>query len=315
MRIMSTLNGMTTEQFNENFVNMIDDPNFVKEASMRGAQYVKLKLREEGIMRRYFGDDMEPVTPEDPRYQIDIENVDSGYMLLDREPDSYALKMNFRGEPTAEYIKSDKWIVTFLKYISPEFQKDEAELRNIRIPITDLIRKQLVFELQQQEDLYFKKVIDTAIATTGKLHTSTSNYFKKDDLTELYNMIDDDRLEATTVIMARATLNDAYKWNHSEVGTLVKEVWDNGVKTLTLGGKKLILTSNRDVIKRGEIYTLTDTDYFGAAFTLGNPTFWMQKDKTLLKMATWYYAGFNIGNVRSVAKMELSVQPTQGVDN
>lgn len=297
---------ISAEQFNENFMNIIDDPAKIKEAAQAGSRYVRMKLREEGVMRRYFGDLMERVTTEDPRYQIDPENSDSGYMLLDREPDSYAMKMTMRGEPEAEYIQGDKWIVPFLKYGSPVFEKNEMELKNIRIPITDIIRQNVILDMQQQEDQYFFKIIEAAVNMTGNVYNSTKSYFQKDDLTKLFNMIDTQRLSAATIVMSRATLNDAYQWNHTEVGSLIETVVEDGVEQLRLGGKRLITTSNTDVIKPGNVYVFTQPEFFGSAFTLDDPTFWMQKDKDVLKMSSWYYAGFNIGNVKSVAKMQLS---------
>src|SRR5690606_29324780 len=97
---------------------------------------------------RYFGDDFERVTTEDPRYQID-PNTDSGYLLIDKEPDSYALKMSYRAQPQAEYIEGQKFIVPFAKYESPIFEKSEMELRNIRMPITEVIRCNVYLDLQQ----------------------------------------------------------------------------------------------------------------------------------------------------------------------
>lgn len=297
---------ISVEQFNENFMDIIEDPGKVKEASIAGSRYVRMKLREEGVMRRFFGDLFERATTEDPRYQIDPENSDSGYMLLDREPDSYALKLTMRGEPTGEYIMGDKWQVPFLKYASPVFEKNEMELKNIRIPITDIIRQNVILDMQEKEDNYFFKILDAAIDINDNLYSSTNTTFQKDDLNKMFNMIDTERLKTETVIMHRSTLNDAYTWNHTEVGSLITRVIEDGAEQLKIGGKRLITTSNTDVIEPGEIYVTTAPEFFGSAFELGDPTFWMQKDKDLLRMSSWYYAGFNLGNYKSVGKMVLA---------
>jgi len=263
-----------------------------------------MRLREEGVMRRFFGD-IERVTTEDTRYQIDHENSDTGYMLLDREPDSYALRLSMRGEPTSEYFRGDKWLIPFEKFASPVFEKNEMELRNIRIPITDIIRTNVILDMQQEEDIKFFKKCDAAIALSGNLYNSTNSEFKKDDLTKLFNILDINRLKADTIIMHRATLNDVYQWNHTEVGGLITNIIENGVEQQRIAGKRLITTANSDVIAPGHIYVTTEKDFFGEAFDLGNPTFWMQKDKDLLKMASWYFTGMNIGNYKAVGKMVL----------
>jgi hypothetical protein len=47
-------------------------------------------------------------------------------------------------------------------------------------------------------------------------------------------------------------------------------------------------------------------DFLGVAASLGNPTFWVQKKMDLLRMASWYYAGVNLGNIRGVARLRLA---------
>ena len=296
---------ISVEQFNEEFLELIDDPKLEKEASVVGSRYVRMKLREEGVMRRYF-EDIERVTTEDNRYQIDPDNSDSGYMLLDREPDSYALRLTSRGEPTGEYIQGDKWIVPFQKYASPEWEKNEQELRNIRIPITDIIRQNVVLDMQEEEDLDFKNKLNAAIEISENEYVTTNDAFYKDDLTKLFNMIDHNRLKSHTIIMARPTLNDIYGWDYSEVGGLVTDAVENGVDDSRIGGKRLITTSNTDVIKPGEIYVLTAPEFLGESFDLHDPKFWMKKDKDMISMSSWYYNGFNIGNYKSVGRMVLA---------
>ncbi len=297
---------ISIEQFNEHFMSIVEDPSMIKQAQQAGSQYIRQKLREDGVMRRYFGDYMERVTTEDPRYQIDPGNSDTGYLLIDKEPDSYALQMTFRAQPQAEYVMGDKFIVPFAKYQSPVFEKNEMELKNVRMPITDVIRVNVLYDMQEKEDLYFKNVLDTAIETTDNLVTSGEELLNKSDLRKLINMVETKRLRVEALVMALPTLNDALEWQHNDIGDTVSRVVRDGVPYDTLFGKRLITTINTDVLKPGELYALVAPDFLGVAATLGDPTFWLQKQMDLLRMASWYYAGFNIGNVRGIARLELA---------
>ena len=58
---------VSTEQFNEHFMSIVEDPSMIKQATEVGSQFIRQKLREDGVMRRYFGDAFETVTTEDPR--------------------------------------------------------------------------------------------------------------------------------------------------------------------------------------------------------------------------------------------------------
>ena len=297
---------ISTEQFNEHFMSIVEDPSMIKQATEVGSQFIRQKLREDGVMRRYFGDAFETVTTEDPRYQIDQKNSDTGYLLIDKEPDSYALQMTFRGQPQAEYITGSKFIVPFSKFQSPVMEKNEMELKNIRMPITRIIQTNLLYDMQEQEDLYFKSILDTAVTVTSNAATSSNERLTKADLRELINLVEVKRLRTEAFIMSTTTLNDALEWQHNDIGDTVSEVVRDGVPYDTLFGKRLITTTNSDVIKHGEVYALVAPDFLGVAAALGNPTFWVQKKMDLLRMASWYYAGVNLGNIRGIARLRLA---------
>lgn len=297
---------ISIEQFNEHFMSIVEDPSMIKQASEAGSQFIRQKLREDGVMRRYFGDAFERVTTEDPRYQIDPGASDTGYLLVDKEPDSYALMMTFRGQPQAEYITGSKFIIPFLKFQAPVFEKNEMELKNIRMPITQVIQTNLLYDMQEQEDLYFKTILDRSIEVTGNLVTSAETLLGKSDLRKLINTVETKRLRTEAFIMSTTTLNDALEWQHNDIGDTVSTVVRDGVPYDTLFGKRLITTTNTDVIKYGEIYSLVAPNFLGVAAALGDPTFWVQKKMDLLRMASWYYAGFNVGNIRGIARLELA---------
>ncbi len=301
-----------TQQLNQGFIEIMDR-GMEKQASQAGAQYVKMKLRQEGIMRRYFGE-VERVTEHDDRYQIDHNNTDTGYMLLEKEPDSYAMRLTAKGQPDGHYIQGNKYQVPFEKFTSPKFEKNEMELRNIRMPITEVIRKNVVLDMQEEEDGKFFNKLNASIEETGQIYTTTEEYFSKNDVTSFLNLIDVNRLRTDCIIMHRSTLNDIFKWNHLDVGDLITKVIENGVERQKFAGKELITSINTDVIKPGEIYGLTSPDYLGAAFDLGDPQFWMQKKEDMFRMSSWYYNGFNIGNTKGVSKMVIAGSMASEID-
>ncbi len=201
-------------------------------------------------------------------------------------------------------------VLTFLRAVFDEnYQKGNWHLDPEKeMYIRRSFPENVVLDMQEKEDNYFFKILDAAVNLNGNEFNSTSDYLKKDDFNTLFNMIDTKRLKADTLVMHRATLNDAYRWNYTEVGGLITRSIEDGVEQLKLGGKRLITTSNTDVIDPGVVYVATSPEFFGSAFELGDPTFWMQKDKDLLRMSSWYYAGFNLGNYKSIGKMVLNTE-------
>ena len=253
-------------------------------------------------MRRYFGDAFETVTTED-RDIKSTKNSDTGYLLIDKEPESYALQMTFRGQPQAEYITGSKFIVPFSKFQSPVMEKNEMELRNIRMPITRIIQTNLLYDMQEQEDLYFKSILDTAVTVTSNAATSSSERLTKADLRELINLVEQ-AVAYRSVHHGTTTLNDALEWQHNDIGDTVSEVVEMACPTTLCSGNassplQTPMSLNTVKLRFG------GTRLLGRCGLFGQPILGTKK-MDLLRMASWYYAGVNLGNIRGVARLRLA---------
>lgn len=112
------------------------------------------------------------------------------------EPDSIATTVNYRSEPTRTWFKGIRMAITFMMISSPEYEKNEEELRSYKMPLTRIIEQNTVKDVQEREDKYFFDKVHGSIflATRARYNqlvangevAGTANFGTED---ELYNYL------------------------------------------------------------------------------------------------------------------------------
>lgn len=112
--------------------------------------YIQHKLRENSFARKV----LPPQTVTERECQRSLTQ-DSLEYVDDIEPDSVAMRINWRGEPDKTYIMGKRYAIQFHTISSDRFQKAEDELRAYRMPLTKVIEQNIVRDIQEQEDVAF----------------------------------------------------------------------------------------------------------------------------------------------------------------
>lgn len=149
----------TPEQFNALFGEALQQGG---EAMTKVAQatglYVQHKLRENAFSRKI----LPPQTVTERECQRSVTH-DSLEYVDDIEPDSVAMRINWRGEPEKTYIMGKRYTIQFHTISSDRFQKTESELRAYRMPLTKVIEQNIVRDIQEQEDVAFMAHVKSAL--------------------------------------------------------------------------------------------------------------------------------------------------------
>ena len=112
--------------------------------------YIQDKLRENS----FCGKILPPQTVTEAELTRNVN--DEGLVYIDDiEPDSLAMRVNFRGEPEKTYIEGKRYEIRMSTISSDKFQKSEQELRSYRMPITKIIEQNTVKDIQEQKDKTF----------------------------------------------------------------------------------------------------------------------------------------------------------------
>ena len=301
-----------------------------------GGSYVRDRLREVSYARKVLPP--EQVTRADCQRSV---NHDTLVKIVDVEPQSRALSISFRGQPTARFIRGARAEVAFFTISSEMFQKTEQELLAYEMPITKVIEDNSVKDIQEIEDREFTVNIEAAVQAlqqeaNGGVITSLSwsqlnaglvvefsvrkgelarNAGKNDatvrpiqrpDLVNLFKLLDGNRLRSERVLMTEVDWDDLLQWTVEDFGDrLQSETAVDGYKYNTLLGRAYIRTVKTDILRAGNVYCFTRAEFFGKFYVLNNSKFYIDKIANMITFQAWEDIGMGIINIAAVRKLEL----------
>jgi hypothetical protein len=123
-----------------------------------GGNYIRDRLREVSFHKK--------VIPPQPVQRSECQrsvNHDTLVKIVDIEPNSRAMAMTFRGQPTARLIRAPRYEIPFFTISSEKFEKYEQELLAYEMPITKIIEENTVKDIQAVEDRTFLLFTEAAV--------------------------------------------------------------------------------------------------------------------------------------------------------
>jgi len=120
--------------------------------------YIQDKLREASFARKILPP--ETVTEK----ELTRNTSDEGLSYIDDiEPDSLAMQVNWRGEPSKTYIEGKRYSIDISTVSSDRFQKSIQELRSYRMPIIRVIEQNTVKDIHEIQDRSFMRHVRVAL--------------------------------------------------------------------------------------------------------------------------------------------------------
>jgi hypothetical protein len=290
---------------NELFVSKLDTPDGLEKVAAEGAAFIRTKLREVSFARKI----LQPqyVTKADLQRSVQHDGL---VKIVDIEPDSQAMAINFRGGADTRYVEGERYEIPFFMISSEDFQKTEEELLAYEMPITEVIDRNAVKDIQEIEDSAFITRIAASITSSGKAVVgAAASGVEKSHFVQLFNMLEAggstvDRFKTDVILMNSQDYNSLLLWNATEVGSDVgREITVNGYTYATLFGKKLIVTTKADLVPVRTMYAFAAQEFLGNFFVLSDTKFFIKKEKNLITWSAYETLGMGIGNIRGCAKV------------
>lgn len=291
---------------NDLFLRRLDTNEGMQKVAAEGAAFIREKLREVSFARQ--------IIP--PQYvtQADVQpsvNHDGVVKIVELEPDSKAMVVNFRGKPTANYIEGKRVELPFYSISSEEFQKVEEELLAYRMPITQVIEQNSVLDIQEIEDTAFLGHVDAAVTVSG--NTVTGSYsdgaVPESKIRELLDKIDGKRLQSEKLLMSTTMFNRLVVDNNTNGtfgdGGLKGEIAVKGYQAPTLYGRQIIV-SNKTNLLDNTIYAFAAPEFLGEFCILNDTKFDIEKKRNLITFSAYETVGMVLANANGVAKLTLS---------
>ena len=308
---------------NSIFSAHLDSPEGKEKLAQVAQSYIRDKLRENSFARKILPP--QQVTKADLQVSV---NHDTLVFVDEVEPDSKAMAMTFRGEPTVRYIEGKRYEIPFFTIGSEKFEKTEQELMAYRMPITKIIEDNAVKDIQEMEDHRFLTYIAAAVETNNTTHivygeqalddraangdkrsASGAQFLgtlQRSDLVKLFKVLDGSRRRLATVLMNESDWDDCLNWTIEDFGDTVQgKVVIDGFSYDRIMGRKIVRTIKTDILKTGNIYGFTAPEFLGKFLVLNNTKFYIDKVRNLISFSCWEDIGMGIGNYKSIAKLEL----------
>jgi hypothetical protein len=148
---------------NDLFSAKLDTQEGKEKIAQLGSDWIRDRLREESFARKI----VPPKTVTRQDLQVSV-NHDTLVKIVETEPRSRAMTMSFRGQPTTRYIRSPRFEVPFHTIGSERYEKTEQELMAYLMPITEIIKRNVVKDIQEVEDYVFLTHVDSAVQSLQK---------------------------------------------------------------------------------------------------------------------------------------------------
>lgn len=302
---MENLNPRTV---NELFVQKLDSEH--EKVAAETAAFIRTKLREVAFSRKIINPQY--VTKADLQRSVNHEQM---VKIIDIEPDSSAMMINLRGTPDVQYVEGKRAEMQFFSISSNEFQKVEEELLAYEMPITEVIERNSIKDIQKIEDTAFMTGVNAAIASSGKSTTyapTTSGTIEIGAFVKLFNLLEGassgtNQLKTDIVLMNQADFNKFMALPATTIGsTVAGEQYIGGYKYDTLLGKKLIVTNKGDLVPEKSIYAFASQEFLGKFFILNDTKFWVEKKRNLIKWSAYETISQAILNTQACAKVTLT---------
>ena len=289
---------------NELFVQNLETSEGQEKIAAEGSAFIRKKLREVSFARKII--QPEYVTKADLQRSVQHDGLTK---IVDIEPDSKAMTINFRGDADYNYIEGERYEINFNMVSSENFQKTEEELLAYEMPLTQVIEQNSLLDIQKTEDESFLAAIDAAIATEGSAITGSyesDGSIKKDDFRKLFNVLDGIELKTEVLLMDTTMYNRLFLYDATTVGDAVgSETFVNGYKYDTLFGRRLIV-SNKVGLLGNKIYGFTAQEFLGNFCVLNDIKFWVKKEKNIITFSSYESIGIGIGNTKAASVITLS---------
>jgi hypothetical protein len=331
-------------QHMEVFVHRLESQEGKDKLAELGGSWIRDRLREVSYARHILPP--EQVTRADCQRSV---NHDTLVKIVDVEPQSRAMSIDFRSQPTARFVRAPKAEIAFFTITSEKYEKNEQELLAYEMPITKVIEDNSVKDIQEIEDREFTRHIESGIqALQTEVNTAGVKYnatqiralaagttavsvikgelalsadgtdftvrpVQRPDFINLFKLLDGNRLRSERILITESDHDDVLAWTIEDFGSQIQsETVVDGYKYNTLFGRKVVRTIKTDILRTGNIYVFTAPQFFGKFYVLNNTKFYIDKVANVITWQSWEDIAIGIVNIAGCRKLELyrgSVRP------
>ena len=302
---MSNYSESDARMINARFIDKIErGGELIKDAEVNVTSFIRDKLREEAFCRQI-------ITPQTiTSDQLDRDAyTDKPKKVVEKEPDSKATWLSFRGMPSNQYFTGPRYEIFFGKISSPTFVKSIHELKTYENDIRQILSDNSVKDIQEQEDSKFMETCNAiALAAGGvqDLDYSMAGGLTKENFLESRKSLRTLRVPHGISLMSQSTAEDVLKWDSHDIGDNAATLqYEKGLVQATIYGTKVLYTIKNDLVPDGTIYHFGTESFLGKFFFLQDATVYIKHERDIISFDSYEVLGVGIGNTKGVVRVKF----------
>ncbi|RLI86681.1 MAG: hypothetical protein DRP01_03685 [Archaeoglobales archaeon] len=291
---------VSAQLVNSSFLRKVENGQ-EKEAAAEGSAFIRSKLREASFARQV----LTPVVLSDDELDRD-EYTDLPKKIVEKEPDSYATFVPFKGTGDRTWFSGPRYAIYFGKVESQRFNKSKFELMSYQNDIRKILSDNSVKDMANEEDTRFLQTC-IAIATGAQHLTPGTGGVDATNFTSLFQAHVARQVPIGKLVMTKELYYEALKLPATSVGDPVaSRHYDDGIETEEkLWGIPVITTIKNDIISNKDVWLFSPENYLGNFFLLQDATLFIKQEADMIEFWSYSAPGIGVGNTKGVTRMTL----------
>jgi len=293
-----------------------DDSGIAKEAANNVNDYLRIRAREDGFMRRI--QPPVPVTPADLDRQVDTVKP---VIVKDMEPDTPgAYSIPFGAVPMNHYIGAPRYMVIFDRIMSHRFTADVANLLTYDLDIRQIFNDLMLKDILAEEDRKYITVADTVAGPMNGVNPLTNprinevgsvGYITVGAMARASLAFAMEGLPSTNRHLnpASALVNNITIWSVIGMGNriaiggdLSEDMFVNGFTERQIMGLKWMVTIKTNLVATDDIYYFAAPKFLGDLYVLEDVTVSVKHENYMFEMFCYEMIGATLKNTAAVCK-------------
>lgn len=292
---------VSAQAINSSFVRKVEGGH-IKEAQAEASAFIRDRLRQEAFVREI----LPPQLLADDELDRDA-HTDLPKKIVEKEPDSVATFVPFKGTGRRTWVKGPRYEVYFGKTESQRFLKSKFELMTYQNDIRKILSDNSVKDMADQEDMRFYETVDTIIQMNPTQEITPAGGLTADNVVEGLKNLTSRKLPVGKILMCQELYMDVMKLPATSVGDVVaSRHFDEGTESeKTLWGYPVVTTIKNDILPANEILIFAPQNYLGNFFLLQDATLFIEQKADMIEWFSYAAPGIGIGNTKAVTRIRL----------
>lgn len=312
---MKTEKQQLSAQFiNSNFVKKIEAGR-IKEAEDEGSRFIRSRMRQDAFCREIIN----PVEIGADELDRD-ENTDQPKKIIEKEPDSVATFVTFKGAGQRTIFRGPRYSVYFGKIETQHFMKSKFELLTYQNDIRKILTDNSVKDMADEEDKKFIETVDAIIPAGNVINCADG---EAGDVGGVLNAstvkLGIQKMLSNKIPMGKLLMSKSMYYNildlqQTSVGdNIASRHYDDGIEgEQKLWGFPVVTTIKEDLLSgtgtvthdNNSIYFFAPQEYLGNFFLLQDATLYIEQKADMIEFWSYSSLGMGIGNANGVVRLD-----------